>query len=384
MTREKPRQPVNSKAKFIALGILLLVVMSLAGETNPQQTVNTLPDSGGKNPFDSKEPDKTSAIEYKHLSMNINGLQQKIDILEVDVGKPGVKVMPVLSNDIIYGFEYLSSMTSRKKAYAAVNSGFFTQYGLPSGMVAIDGQLVKASSGRHPVFTLSEGKAAISDFKSHLWLEYPGGRFKIDGLNSEVPKGKTAVYTPIYGSDSRIAADNYTVSVRAGKVVKAEFYKGAVEIPKDGMLVCLHLGDKSNDVLPFNIGEAIKLIHEPALPTDVQAYECGSRLIKEGKVVIGDRDELVGVLTNRDPRTAIGIKRDGKVLLVTVDGRQPGFSAGMTGRELADLMLELGAADAAMLDGGASTEMIVDGKIVNGPSFKGLERPLGGGILVFK
>jgi len=40
-------------------------------------------------------------------------------------------------------------------------------------------------------------------------------------------------------------------------------------------------------------------------------------------VVAVDRDDWVGLLTNRDPRTAIGVKHDGKVVLVTVDGRQP-------------------------------------------------------------
>jgi exopolysaccharide biosynthesis protein len=46
-------------------------------------------------------------------------------------------------------------------------------------------------------------------------------------------------------------------------------------------------------------------------------------------------------------------------------------------------MISLGTVSAAMLDGGASTEMIFDGKMVNRPSFKGEERPIGGGILVF-
>jgi exopolysaccharide biosynthesis protein len=69
-------------------------------------------------------------------------------------------------------------------------------------------------------------------------------------------------------------------------------------------------------------------------------------------------------------------------VLLTADGRQPGYSAGLTGRELGELLLELGISNAAMLDGGASTEMIVDGKIVNRPSFKGQERPLGGALIV--
>jgi exopolysaccharide biosynthesis protein len=213
-------------------------------------------------------------------------------------------------------------------------------------------------------------------------------------------KGWTAVYTPIYGNDSRAEKESYTVTVRDGKVVRAGFYNGAVNIPNDGFIISRYLaageseesflegktklqGHENGNLLLLKTGDLVELMHEPALAPGIQAYECGSWLVREGKVVIGDWDQWVGVLTNRDPRTAIGIRKEGKVLLVTVDGRQPGFSAGMTGRELGDYMISLGTVSAAMLDGGASTEMIFDGKMVNRPSFKGEERPIGGGILVF-
>lgn len=58
----------------------------------------------------------------------------------------------------------------------------------------------------------------------------------------------------------------------------------------------------------------------------------------------------------RHPRTAAGVSGDGRTLwLVTVDGRQPDWSVGMTLPELGDLMIELGAVDALNLDGGGST-----------------------------
>jgi exopolysaccharide biosynthesis protein len=139
---------------------------------------------------------------------------------------------------------------------------------------------------------------------------------------------------------------------------------------------------KSPVTLPFKKGDAVKLVHEPGLPSDLQAYECGNWLVKDGVPVVRDKDEWVGVMTNHDPRTAVGIKQDGSVVLFTVDGRQPGYSAGMTGKELASYLVGLGIVNAAMLDGGASTEMIVQGRIVNRPSFKGQERPLAGGLIV--
>jgi len=84
----------------------------------------------------------------------------------------------------------------------------------------------------------------------------------------------------------------------------------------------------------------------------------------------------------RHPRTAAGIDRDGTVLmLVVVDGRQPGYSEGMSERELAELMLELGCSDALNLDGGGSTVMIlgnaaVKQRIANRPSDVSGPRPI--------
>lgn len=77
--------------------------------------------------------------------------------------------------------------------------------------------------------------------------------------------------------------------------------------------------------------------------------------------------------TVRHPRTAIGVSADGKTLIIAViDGRQPGYSAGMTLPELGELMIKLGARDAINLDGGGSSSLVygpVGGeRIVNKPS----------------
>lgn len=90
-------------------------------------------------------------------------------------------------------------------------------------------------------------------------------------------------------------------------------------------------------------------------------------LLKDGKILPGPSDA-------RHPRTALGLDREARVLiLAAVDGRQPGYSEGLSTRELAELMLELGCANALNLDGGGSTAMVLrepGGKprIVNRPS----------------
>jgi len=91
----------------------------------------------------------------------------------------------------------------------------------------------------------------------------------------------------------------------------------------------------------------------------------------------------------RNPRTAAGIARNGKqLILVAVDGREY-RNAGMTLRELAELILALGARDAINLDGGGSTTMIVAQpsasdslRIVNHPSGKEGERAVGDALAI--
>jgi hypothetical protein len=80
------------------------------------------------------------------------------------------------------------------------------------------------------------------------------------------------------------------------------------------------------------------------------------KLVNQGQ----KHSPLIGIdPTFRHPRTAIGIKEDGSVFFVALDGRQVGYSSGATNHELADLMIELGAYTAYNLDGGGSTQMVV-------------------------
>ena len=93
--------------------------------------------------------------------------------------------------------------------------------------------------------------------------------------------------------------------------------------------------------------------------------------------------DLIGTdpFSQRQPRTAVGLTADGKMLLVVVDGRQSGYSAGMTLGELAELMNSLGARSAFNLDGGGSSAMFVNGQRVNRPS-DGYERGVGSALVV--
>ena len=90
----------------------------------------------------------------------------------------------------------------------------------------------------------------------------------------------------------------------------------------------------------------------------------GPPLIVNGEKMITDGDGGWGV----GPRTAIGQRKDGTVLFLVIDGRQPGYSIGATLRDVQDILYEKGAYIAANLDGGSSTTLYLNGKVVNKPA----------------
>jgi exopolysaccharide biosynthesis protein len=90
-----------------------------------------------------------------------------------------------------------------------------------------------------------------------------------------------------------------------------------------------------------------------------------------------------GFAENRHPRTMIGLRSDGSIWLVAVDGRQPQLSGGMTLEELRSFARRLELTDALNLDGGGSTTMWVQGAVVNSPSDVTGPRKVSDALLVF-
>jgi len=113
-----------------------------------------------------------------------------------------------------------------------------------------------------------------------------------------------------------------------------------------------------------------------------EAMAAGPRLLKDGRrLAYTTFDATYGAA--RHPRTALGLDARRRLAwLVTVDGRQPGFSEGANLDELTDILISLGARDAINLDGGGSTTMVVESAnghlVLNRPIHTGVpgrERP---------
>lgn len=74
------------------------------------------------------------------------------------------------------------------------------------------------------------------------------------------------------------------------------------------------------------------------------------------KLVTGGVVET-GLNKDMEPRTAVGLKADGTLVLYTMDGRQSGYSVGATMEMVANRLIELGCVEATIMDGGGSTSM---------------------------
>jgi exopolysaccharide biosynthesis protein len=106
----------------------------------------------------------------------------------------------------------------------------------------------------------------------------------------------------------------------------------------------------------------------------------GPAVLEDGQVVDGIEDVEVDTnvgnhsIQGEQPRTAVGIIGTNHLVFVVVDGRSPGYSAGVTMTALADIMQDLGATTAYNLDGGGSSTMYFNGQLVNDPLGQGKER----------
>ncbi|HBV85710.1 MAG TPA: exopolysaccharide biosynthesis protein [Desulfosporosinus sp.] len=133
---------------------------------------------------------------------------------------------------------------------------------------------------------------------------------------------------------------------------------------KDGKIVHNNVGDKAVNIVGFN--DQGKLIlgsmnAKQLVEKNIrEAVTFEPNLIVDGKPMItGDGGWGIA------PRTGIGQKADGTVIFVVIDGRQPTWSIGATLRDLMNVFADYDAVNAINLDGGSSSELVYDGKVMN-------------------
>ena len=341
---------------------------------------------------------------------------ERINVLELD---PAV-VRGVLSNGRIAGRERVSSMALRTGAVAGVNGGYFGPSGDPVGVLAIDGQLLSEPVDGRSALLVGAGRARVAPLRFRGAVTINGVTRMIDGLDrtrglvpacggrgGDLPTvrpnaaltctdaSELVLLSPSYGA--RPPREGGVEAVLRDELVARVRGPGTGPVPRDGLLLT-GTGDAARflrDVaLPRSRAEVELTLTASGQPLDLAQQTLvvggGPRLLRGGRVAVTARAEgfappqapaFFGTfVAARQPRTLAGVRADGTVLLVTVDGRRPGWSAGITLPEAARLMRSLGARDALNLDGGGSSTMTVRGEVVNRPSDRGGERRVSDGV----
>ncbi len=289
-----------------------------------------------------------------------------------------------------------------RRPVAAVNGDFFSladdEYGgIPLGLHIDEGELVTLPDpSRSVLYLLADGTVHVSRFRANAWLHGPSDLlYPVAALNRPPGQSELVLFTPRFGERTRgdeqttqFALANLSGPVCANARLKATIAAittGAAQpIPPEGAVLAAR-GVAAYALRGLKVGDEVELslTLEPQTATIKEAIGGGPRLVREGRVSVEHLEERFAdtFATRRHPRTAAGVS-DGALLLVTVDGRQPGYSEGMTLPELAQLLINLGCQEAINLDGGGSTTMMVRDQIVNSPS-GGAPRPVANALALF-
>jgi flagellar hook assembly protein FlgD len=159
----------------------------------------------------------------------------------------------------------------------------------------------------------------------------------------------------------------------------------AVTIPRDGAVLVAR-GDGAA-ILQAEAAVGAQITIRLALRADwaavSDAVSGGPTLVKNGRPIADAHEALTPVqLRGRDPRTAIGQRSDGKIVMVAVDGRQPFWSVGITNWDLALTLVRYGCVNGFALDSGGSTTVAFDGHLLNRPSDSTGERAVGEALVI--
>jgi len=323
-----------------------------------------------------------------------------INMLRIDLARAQLRMVHAMDEAV--GLETVSSLAARYGALAACNSGYFrttgTYRGDSVGIEVLNGKLLSESNNVRAAAGLIERDGKQELIFGHIKFagQIIAGQAKhaIDGLNRPRGDNELIIFTPEFHRTTLTDPNGLELIVRRERIVERRDLKGSSMIPLDGYVISIAGTARQWALEKLRLGTRVKLNLDWS-PTETETTDFwklaaniiggGPQLIKNGRVEITNAAEkiLPSFVSDGHPRTAIAKLKTGQILLVTVDGRQPGESIGMSLTMLADLLIEFGAAEAINLDGGGSTTMVIRNKLVNKPSDATGERPVSDAILIF-
>ena len=258
-----------------------------------------------------------------------------------------------------------------RRFIAAVNGDYFVMAtGVPLGIVLQEHSLESSDDGHYAFGFMDDGTAVFGKPGLKLTFRVGTETYRIQGVNKTLESGGFYLYSSAWGEDTGANTETWNVVLRPktpfGLTIDSDSVfqiedcyrsdKPAI-IPTGRYVLCLTTDSddwRLDGVKELKYGSQLTI--EPSLADESfegcsNAMGCLYPLVRNGVIV----DDLEETDRTKAPRTAVGIREDGSVLFYTVDGRQKGYSEGLTLEETARRLLDLGCVDAGTMDGGAST-----------------------------
>ncbi len=291
-------------------------------------------------------------------------------------------------------------MAKRHKAVAAINGDFGTPSGRPVHTFAEDGDLKQVTFAGAPTFAMSQDEQTTSfdrpfevvtgsehdDWLVERWNFGEPGATDIVGFTGsagslELPPAN-ACSARIQAVSGRRWAPNLSGVEVDYQVAEVGCASTAPAAPGPGQVVLSAQPGSDGGILvgSLGIGETVTLAWSIGFSGVLETVGGNPLLLENGAEVVPK--PCTTSLCNKHPRTGIGVTPAGKILMVVVDGRRED-SKGVTLVRFARIMQGLHASFAMNLDGGGSSTMVVQGKVVNVPS-DGSQRKVSSAVLVLK
>jgi exopolysaccharide biosynthesis protein len=292
--------------------------------------------------------------------------------------------LTVARGETLGDLEKTGDLLKQAGALVGISGGFFSpddkeHPGDPMGLAIVDGRVVSEPTGLGSEVTLLVDSAKNTMKVGRLrWSgtvrnTTTGQTLALDGVNRapvtpEGGSGELSVITSDFGTRTPSGAGTEVVLDRAGCVVKVAAARGTTLAAGQSALQAV--GSKASELRALTGNGCLTVEHQVTrgtkpvkLTKSMSATSGRVFLVDEGKVTAPERADRY--LWKRHPRSVAGYTWDGKLVLMTIDGRVAN-SVGTTMVETAQVAQELGVRDAVNLDGGRSATMVVDGTVVSG------------------
>lgn len=306
--------------------------------------------------------------------MRIN-LKDKHTSLEVLTGENGISSRDSLTN-------LASKNESANEIIGAINGDFYDTKAFSTiGPVVKDGELLTSSKNQpdFATFNMDTNNSPFIDYWSTNTLTLINNKnnsiLNISHKNKSYIENSIILLDKNWGNLSfgKEKHENIVeMIILENEVVEIRNNLEAVEIPENGFVIAATGPSKEYILNSFSVNDRVSLniVTKPDFEKLSLSIGGGAVILKNGNIP----EEFSLKIPGRHPRTSIGISKDEEeIILVTIDGRTSSYS-GVTQKELAEILIELGAYNAINLDGGGSTEMVVkplgedDITIANNPS----------------